>query len=414
MIARGLAWLVLEDGTAYRGRGFGAPREAEGEVVFHTGMTGYQEILTDPSYKGQIVTMTSPHIGNYGINAADAESAAVHVEGFVVRELAPKPSNWRSEQSVEDYLAEAGVPGIEGIDTRDLAKRIREKGALRGVVLHGDIDLAAAVEKARAIPEMEGRDLVPLVTCSAPYTWEGTPGIEQEDEVWLAPRGAAGGRQALEDPGRLEDQQQLDDPQRLDDRQPLDVVVYDFGVKWNILRSLRARGCNVTVVPATTEPEAVLERRPDGVVMSNGPGDPATVSCGVDAAKRLLGELPMLGICLGNQLIGQAAGGRTFKLKFGHHGANHPVRLLATGAVEITSQNHGFAVDPDSLKGSGFVTTRVNLNDGTLEGLRHEEWPVVAVQYHPEAAPGPHDAAPLFDRFMELMRGAPAEVTADA
>ena len=390
MISQGPAWLILEDGTAYRGRGFGAAREAAGEVVFHTGMTGYQEILTDPSYKGQIVTMTSPQIGNYGTNAADAESTGVHVEGFVVRELAPRPSNWRSQQSVEDYLAQAGVPGIEGIDTRDLTRRLREKGALRGVVVHGEVDLAAAVEKAKQLPMMEGRDLVPSVTCDEPYEWKGTPGVEQDDDTWLAEQAPA------------------------TDREALDVVVYDFGAKWNILRSLRARGCSVTVVPATTPPEEVLERQPDGVVMSNGPGDPATVDYGVAASKHLLGKLPMLGICLGHQLIGQAAGGSTFKLKFGHHGANHPVRLLATGAVEITSQNHGFAVDPDSLKGSGFVTTRVNLNDGTLEGLRHEEWPVLAVQYHPEAAPGPHDAAPLFDRFIEIMHGAPPEVAADA
>ena len=390
MISRGPAWLVLEDGTAYPGRSFGAAQEATGEVVFHTGMTGYQEILTDPSYKGQIVTMTAPQIGNYGITAADAESSAVHVEGFVVRELAARPSNWRSEISLEDYLAAAGVPGIEGIDTRDLTSRLRQEGAMRGVIVRGEADLIAAVELARQIPSMEGQDLVPSVTCDDPYEWSGTPGVD-EDPAAFRPRPAS---EASGD--------------------PLSVVVYDFGVKWNILRSLRARGCNVTVVPADTPAEAVIERRPDGVLLSNGPGDPATVGYGVDAAKHLLGKLPVLGICLGHQIIGQAAGGSTFKLKFGHHGANHPVRVLATGAVEITSQNHGFAVDPDSLEASGFVVTRMNLNDGTLEGVRHKDWPVLGVQYHPEAAPGPHDAAPLFDRFIDMMRGAPPEVVADA
>jgi len=392
MFARGSAWLVLEDGTAYPGRSFGAMRETAGEVVFHTGMTGYQEILTDPSYKGQIVVMTAPQIGNYGITANDAESAMVHVEGFVVRELSARPSNWRSQVSLEDFLAEAGVAGIEGVDTRDLTRRLRDQGALRGVIVHGEADLPAAVETARQITPMEGRDLVPSVTCDEPYEWSGTPGVAND----AADLEAAPG-------GTLENTSGSD----------LSVIVYDFGVKWNILRSLRARGCNVAVVPAKTPAEEVLERGPDGVLLSNGPGDPATVHYGVDAAKHLMGKLPMLGICLGHQIIGQAAGGETFKLKFGHHGANHPVRLLATGAVEITSQNHGFAVHPESLASSGFVSTRVNLNDGTLEGMRHEELPVLAVQYHPEAAPGPHDAAPIFDRFIDLMRGAPPEVAAD-
>lgn len=390
MIIRGPAWLVLEDGTAYPGRSFGGAPSAGGEVVFHTGMTGYQEILTDPSYKGQIVTMTAPQVGNYGVNEADAESAAVHVEGFVVRELASRPSNWRSQASLEDYLARAGVAGIEGVDTRDLTIRLREHGAMRGVIVRGEADLIAAVERARGLPSMEGLDLVPSVTCQEAYEWRGTPRAEEDPEAFL-PR-----------------------PEDNSPDHPLSVVVYDFGVKWNILRSLRARGCEVTVVPAKTPAEEVIERKPDGVLLSNGPGDPATVQYGVAAAKHIFGKLPMLGICLGHQIIGQAAGGDTFKLKFGHHGANHPVRVLATGAVEITSQNHGFAVDPNSLKASGFVTTRINLNDGTLEGVRHEEWPVLAVQYHPEAAPGPHDAAPLFDRFVDLMCGAPPDVAADA
>jgi len=389
MIARGPAWLVVEDGTAYPGRSFGRVREAAGEVVFHTGMTGYQEILTDPSYRGQIVVMTTPQIGNYGVTPADAESSAIQVEGFVVRELAPRPSSWRAEENLEDYLAEAGVPGVEGIDTRDLTRRIREQGALRGVVVYGERpELDAAVRRAREIPTMEGTDLVPDVTCREPWEWTGTPDADDEDGRWLdgLSRNAEG----------------------------LSVVVYDFGVKWNILRSLRARGCAVTLVPARTPAAEVLERRPDGVVLSNGPGDPATVTYGVEATEDLLGRIPMLGICLGHQLIGQAAGGETFKLKFGHHGANHPVRVLATGEVEITSQNHGFAVDSESLSASGFLPTRVNLNDGTLEGLRHREWPVLAVQYHPEAAPGPHDAAPVFDAFVELMRGAAVDEVADA
>ena len=385
MIVRGPAWLVLEDGTAYPGRSFGATEQATGEVVFHTGMTGYQEILTDPSYRGQIVTMTAPQIGNYGISAADAESAGVHVEGFVVRELAKRPSNWRSEASLEDYLAAAGVPGIEGIDTRDLTIRLREHGAMRGVIVGGEADLIAAVELARQSPLMEGRDLVPSVTCEAPYEWNGTPGVD-EDPAAFQPQPAT--EVNGDTPGDA-----------------LSVVVYDYGVKWNILRSLRARGCQVTAVPATTPPEEVLERKPDGVVLSNGPGDPATVGYGVDAAKHLFGKLPVLGICLGHQIIGQAAGGTTFKLKFGHHGANHPVRVLATGAVEITSQNHGFAVDPDSLEASGFVVTRINLNDGTLEGMRHTDWPVLAVQYHPEAAPGPWDSRKYFVQFVEKIVG---------
>ena len=390
MITRGPAWLVLEDGTAYPGHSFGGAPAAGGEVVFHTGMTGYQEILTDPSYKGQIVTMTAPQVGNYGIIEADAESAAVHVEGFVVRELASRPSNWQSQASLEGYLARAGVPGIEGVDTRDLTIRLRQHGAMRGVIVRGEADLIAAVERARDVSSMEGHDLVPSVTCQEAYEWHGTPGAE-EDPLAFLPR-----------------------PEDNSPDHPTSVVVYDFGVKWNILRSLRARGCGLTVVPATTPPEEVIERQPDGVLLSNGPGDPATVQYGVAAAKHIFGKLPMLGICLGHQIIGQAAGGDTFKLKFGHHGANHPVRVLATGAVEITSQNHGFAVDPSSLESSGFVATRINLNDGTLEGMRHQEWPVLAVQYHPEAAPGPHDAAPLFDRFVDLMRGAPPEVAADA
>ncbi len=402
MIVRGPAWLVLEDGTAYPGRSFGAGEQATGEVVFHTGMTGYQEILTDPSYKGQIVTMTAPQIGNYGVNAADAESAAIHVEGFVVRELATRPSNWQSEASLEDYLAAAGVPGIEGVDTRDLTIRLRQHGAMRGVIVRGEANLLDAVELARQIPLMEGRDLVPSVTCDAPYEWNGTPGVDEDPATFQPQPGADSNGDA---PGKASGKS----PDKA-----LSVVVYDFGVKWNILRSLRARGCEVTAVPATTPPEEVLERRPDGVLLSNGPGDPATVDYGVDAAKHLFGKVPMLGICLGHQIIGQAAGGTTFKLKFGHHGANHPVRVLATGAVEITSQNHGFAVDPDTLEASGFVVTRLNLNDGTLEGMRHKDLPILAVQYHPEAAPGPHDAAPLFDRFIDMMRGAPPEVAADA
>jgi carbamoyl-phosphate synthase small subunit len=376
-------------------------------------MTGYQEILTDASYKGQIVTMTAPEIGNYGITPADAESAGVHVEGLVVRELASRPSSWRSQMSLERYLADAGVPGIEGVDTRDLTMRLRLHGSMRGVIAHGETDLGAAVDEARAIPTMEGLDLVPSVTCTEAYEWHGTPGFEQEDDAagraGMAPAAGRGGTAPAERSGTT-----LAAGSSTAADRPLSVVVYDFGVKWNILRSLRARGCRVTVVPATTPAAEVLERDPDGVLLSNGPGDPATVHYGASTANKLIGRLPLLGICLGHQMIGLAAGGSTFKLKFGHHGANHPVRQLATGAVEITSQNHGFAVDPRSLASSGFVPTRINLNDGTLEGLRHRDLPVLAVQYHPEAAPGPHDAAPLFDRFIDLMRGAPPEVAADA
>jgi carbamoyl-phosphate synthase small subunit len=363
------AVLVLADGTAFHGTAFGADGEAIGEVVFNTSLSGYQEIITDPSYRGQIVTMTAPQIGNYGVNPEDVESHRPWIEGLVVRECSPLPSNWRARQSLDEYLKEWGVIGIEGIDTRALTKHLRDAGAQEGVIstLHGDAERLAA--KAKASPGLVGRDLVKDVTCSTPYVWN--------EGLWGATPQA---------PSRK--------PQ---------VVVYDFGVKRNILRSLVDVGCEVNVVPATTPAKEVLGRAPDGVVLSNGPGDPAAVDYAISASRELVGQVPLFGICLGQQLLGLAMGGRTSKLKFGHHGGNQPVLDLATQQVTITAQNHGFTVDLDSL-GADVQATHINLNDRTIEGLRHKSLPIFAVQYHPEASPGPHDAGYLFQRFVEMMR----------
>jgi carbamoyl-phosphate synthase small subunit len=366
------AVLVLRDGRVFRGRALGAIGEASGEVIFNTAMSGYQEILTDPSYRGQIVTMTYPLIGNYGLNEEDVESRRPWVNGFVVKEASPVPSSWRGRIGLDAYLASHGVVGIQGIDTRALTRHLRDGGAQDGIVCSTGEDVARLLEKARALPGLVGRDLVREVTVEAPYTWrEGT---------WDLARG-------------------YQSPPPAQCR----VVALDAGIKHNILRQLTSAGCEVTVVPAGTPAAAVMEMKPHGVFLSNGPGDPEAVPYLVDTVRALLGTVPVFGICLGHQILGLAAGGRTYKLPFGHHGANHPVKDLATGKVEITSQNHGFSVDPDSVARLGWEPSHVNLNDNTCEGLRHREWPVFSVQYHPEASPGPHDANYLFHRFRDLM-----------
>lgn len=367
--------LVLEDGTVHLGVAFGAPATRVGEVAFNTAMSGYQEVISDPSYRGQIVVMTCAQIGNYGVNDDDGESRGPQVEGFVVRELSRVASNYRSRQSLDDWLAAAGIPGIADIDTRALTQKLRSGGALRGAISTEDISDAELLERCRAWPGLVGVD---LVTAFAPKeACEWTQGVDD----------------SIERP-------------KSENRKPKEtrhVVVLDCGVKRNILRQLFGKGCRVTVVPPTLDAAAVLDRRPDGVLVSNGPGDPEPLAGVIRTVRDLAGRVPIFGICLGHQLLALALGGRTFKLKFGHRGANQPVRNLATGRVEITSQNHGFAVDPDSLTGTGLEPTHVNLSDGTLEGFRHASEPIFAVQYHPEAAPGPHDATYLFDDFIEMM-----------
>ncbi len=354
------AKLVLEDGMIFKGRSFGAAGETCGEVVFNTSMAGYQEIITDPSYKGQIVAMTYPLIGNYGVNKDDVESARPFVEGFVVKEYSKIASNWRAEQSLGDYLQDNNVVGIEGIDTRRLTLHIRQAGAMKAVLSTVDLDEKSLVRKAKAAPGLVGIDLVKDVICDKPYEWNKT--------------------------GKYK------------------VAVLDCGIKFNTLRILEAHDCKVVVIPAKTSAGEILSMRPDGLLLSNGPGDPAAVSYVINTAKQLLGRLPMFGICLGQQMLGLALGGKTYKLKFGHHGGNHPVKDLKTGKVYITVQNHGFCVDIDSLNKKDMEITHLNLNDNTLEGMRHKKLPVFSVQFHPEAGPGPHDAAYLFDQFIGLMK----------
>src|SRR5687768_5439969 len=367
------AVLALEDGTWYRGVAAGASGEAQGEVVFNTSMTGYQEVLTDPSYAGQIVTMTAPQIGNYGVAPGDAESQAPRVAGFVMREASPLASNWRSDGTLRDYLVRYHIVAIADIDTRALTRVLRSAGVMRGIIATGDVDPLEVVERARGLAPMEGADLVLGVTCDRPFDWAPTASDEFTTE---ASRPA---------------------------RRPLKIAAYDFGMKWNILRRFTAYGCDVRVFPATAPASDLLAHSPDGVFLSNGPGDPAALNYAIRNARELVrADVPVFGICLGHQILSLALGGQTYKLKFGHRGANHPVKELETGKVEITSQNHGFAVDPDTLPRDVKVT-HVNLYDGTVEGLRHETKPVFCVQYHPEAAPGPHDADYLFRQFLDEM-----------
>lgn len=365
--------IAFEDGTVFEGFSFGATGERDGEVVFNTSMTGYQEILTDPSYKGQIVTMTYPLIGNYGVNPEDIESRRPFVEGFIVKERSRIASNWRSEMSLDEYLKENNIMGVEGVDTRAITRHIRLQGAMKAVISTEDLDIKSLVKKAKASPGLVGRDLVKEVTCDQTYVWSQSS----------------------------ESMRQRSTEKKYKYR----VTVIDCGVKYNILRRLAENDCKVTVVPAKTDADKILSDEPDGVLFSNGPGDPAPVSYVIETAKKLLGKVPIFGICLGNQILGLALGGKTYKLKFGHHGGNHPVMNLKTGGVAITAQNHGFNVDMDSIPNKDDVElTHINLYDNTAEGMRHKKVPMFSVQYHPEAGPGPNDSRYLFKEFVDMMK----------
>ena len=371
------AILALEDGRIFRGRAFGAPVERVGEVVFNTSLTGYQEIFTDPSYTGQIVVLTNPHIGNYGTSPSDAESARPAIEGLVVREFSPVASNWRSTEVADEYLERSGVPVIAEIDTRAVVRHLRSNGCLRGVISTNVDDVDALVAKARAHRRMDGTDLASVVTTEKSYEWNSEDPRNETGDALLP---------AADD----------------DATEPMHVVAFDFGIKQNILRMLTRENCRVTVVPAKTTAKEVMELNPDGVFFSNGPGDPEPLDYAVATIRELQGQKPMFGICLGHQLFGLALGGKTYKLKFGHHGGNHPIKNLETGKVEITSQNHNFNVDPKSLP-DDVAVTHVNLNDNTLAGLKHKSDPMFSVQYHPEASPGPHDSHYLFRDFRKMM-----------
>jgi carbamoyl-phosphate synthase small subunit len=377
------ALLALEDGRTFTCRSFTGPGETWGEVVFNTSMTGYQEVLTDPSYSGQIVTMTYPLVGNYGVNPEDVESDRIQVAGFLIREYQNFPSNYRSTSPLADYLKDQGVLGLEELDTRALTRHIRNAGAMRAFISTEDLDPLSCVERARNIPSMVGQDLVKEVTTSFSYYW-------------------AAGKQVFGEGGGI----YLDSNVWNFKGEKPSVVAFDFGVKYNILRCLEQTGFEVVVVPATTGADVIKAMEPDGILLSNGPGDPEPVTYAIETIQALLGYVPMFGICLGHQLLGLALGGKTFKLKFGHRGANQPVKNLLTGKVEITSQNHGFAVDTDSLQKENIEITHINLNDNTLEGFRHREYSIFTAQYHPEASPGPHDAKYLFDEFMTMMQDA--------
>ena len=369
------AILALEDGRVFTGKGYGAKAECYGEVVFNTSLTGYQEIFTDPSYAGQIVVLTNPEIGNYGTNPEDNEATRPYIEGLVVREFSPVSSNWRSQQVADEYLERYKIPVISDIDSRALVRHLRQYGVMRGVISSLETDTGKLIAKARAIPKMDGTDLAKEVTTKQRYIWEtGTRSHEPTEVVGVK------------------------------DMPPSHhVVAYDFGIKHNILRMLASQGCKVTVVSAQTTAEDVLALEPDGIFLSNGPGDPEPCTYAQENIRRLMGKKPIFGICLGHQLIGLALGGKTYKLKFGHHGGNHPVKCMDSGKIEITAHNHNFAVDPDSLKTSDVDLTHIDLNDNTLEGLRHRSLPLFSVQYHPEASPGPHDSHYLFKDFVEMM-----------
>jgi len=382
------AILALEDGRHFSGESFGANGEQTGEICFNTSMTGYQEILTDPSYRGQIVTMTYPHIGNYGVNSKDTESDCPHVRGFVIEELCDVPSNWRSESSLHSYLEENKIIGIQGIDTRALTKHLREKGAMRAFLGTGDISPEEAVRKASSADSMKGSDFVREVTTKESYQWDPD---DSESREWVLANPTT-------EPDEVEGKDHYLSLPEIKHR----IVAYDFGIKKNILRCLRREGFSVNVVNARTKAEDVLSMKPDGIFLSNGPGDPEALGDIHTEINSLLGKIPVFGICLGHQVLAHALGGKTFKLKFGHRGANQPVKDLRTGSVAITSQNHGFAVDPDSLPSSTEVT-HINLNDNTVEGLRSTEHPTFCVQYHPEASPGPNDAKYFFSEFSELI-----------
>jgi carbamoyl-phosphate synthase small subunit len=372
--------LALEDGRHFHGKAFGAHGESSGEVVFNTSLTGYQEILTDPSYAGQIVTLTYPLIGNYGVNLQDEESRRPYVEGLVVREIAEVPSNWRRQTSLPDYLRKHNVVAISEIDTRALVRHIRDHGAMRAVLSTVDLDPHSLTNKARNLPEMTGRDLAKVVTCKESFGWQDT-------SIQLFP------------PKGEQLRRHAEERQKASCR----VVAFDFGIKHNILRLLADIGCELIVVPATTTVKEVLDFDPDGIFLSNGPGDPEPITYAIETVRGLIGKKPIFGICLGHQLLGLALGGRTYKLKFGHHGGNHPVLDVQTGEVEITAQNHGFVVDIDSLPKGEVEVTHINLNDQTLEGFRHKHFPLFCVQYHPEASPGPHDSRYLFEEFKTQM-----------
>jgi carbamoyl-phosphate synthase small subunit len=368
------AVLALEDGTVFEGQSFGAPVERTGEVVFNTAITGYQEIFTDPSYSGQIVVLTNPQIGNYGANDSDNEADRPYIEGLVVREFSPLASNWRADETAQQFLTGASLPVVAGIDTRALVRHLRSRGVMRGVLSANSTDHAALVERARQSPSMAGLDLATRVSTPERYTWDKGVDLCSPSDL---EHDAAASR--------------------------FHVVAYDFGIKRNILRRLVQVGCRLTVVPASTTAEDVLALKPQGVFLSNGPGDPEPLEYQAAQMRKLIGRVPMFGICLGHQILGLALGAKTYKLKFGHRGANHPVLNKITGSVEITSHNHGFAVDPDSLNLNEVEITHTNLNDETLEGFRHRNHPLFCVQYHPEAAPGPHDSRYLFDDFVKLM-----------